>query len=61
MITKQIESTGHVLTIGQREKEARRHLVNTLARTEQQLWTLGEREAAEHCRAAIDAITNTPT
>lgn len=56
MMNQQIESTGHIMTIGQREHEARRHIVNTLATTEQRLWTLNEQEAARHVQAAIDSL-----
>jgi len=51
--TTQIESTGEVLTIGQREQNARRHIAHKLARIEQECWTLNECKAAGHCLAAI--------
>ena len=60
--TTQIESTGEVLTIDQREQNARRHIAHKLARIEQELWTLGEWKAAGQCADAIDAMkTDTQT
>ena len=60
-MTTRIESTGNILTIGQREHEARRHIVHKLARIEQELWILGEPIAAGHCAAAMDAMNDTRT
>jgi len=48
-----IESTGEILTSGQREQAARRHIAHKLTRIEQECWTLNERKAASYCRAAI--------
>ena len=58
-MTKPIESTGHVMTIPQRERDARRHIVDVLATNEQRLWTLNEQEAARHVQAAIDTLKTT--
>ena len=54
--TKQIESTGHHMTIPEREEEARRHFARTLARVEQQCRVLGHTVTAEHCHNAIDSL-----
>jgi len=48
-----IESTGEVLTIEQRERDARRHIAHKLARIEHECWTLNECKAAGYCQAAI--------
>jgi hypothetical protein len=55
-ITRQIESTGHKQTIEQREEDAAKHLIHSLARIEQQCHTLGHDEAAKHCRNAIKSL-----
>lgn len=53
---KQIESTGHVQTIAQREIAAHGHFIRSLARIGQGLLILGKREAAMFCDQAIKAI-----
>lgn len=50
---KQIESTGESLTIDQREKVAQRYIIHTLARIEQQCYTMGCFRAAMYCKRAI--------
>jgi len=55
----QIESTGNVMTIPDRERGAVRAIRRQLARLGQQLLILGERDAAEHVQDAIGAISPT--
>lgn len=57
--TKQIESTGNVMSEKDRRLDARRHIIDVLATNEQRLWTLNEREAARHVQAAIDTLKAT--
>lgn len=54
--TKQIESAGNILTIGQRERVARQTICSQLNRLAKQLKILNRPEAADLCKLAVDAI-----
>lgn len=53
---RQIESSGEILTLKQRDRVALRTIANQLARIETQLWTLGKGKAARHCNRAIEEL-----
>ena len=54
-----IESTGHVMSLEQRELDARRHIADELAKHANTLWCLNDREASKQCWRTARTIRQT--